>query len=108
MFTHPSQVLLQAKDGNEVLVTKETTPAYEFKPGEVVHFTKSLRNGKVALIRGMSDGMLWFSVFRSVEEAVSPKALSAPVETSSCRVKAEYIRQYGWVIDENVNEGALL
>lgn len=101
-----SNVLLQSKDGSQVLVTKETTPAYEFKPGEIVHFTKSLRNGKVALIRGLSDGMLWFSVFRSVEEAASPDALTAPVETSSCRVKAEYIRQYGWVVDEKVNDGA--
>lgn len=107
MSAEPAQVLLHGKDGNEILITKATTPGYEFKPGEIVHFSKSLRNGKVALIRGVSDGLLWFSVLSSVEEAASPEALSAPVETASCRVKAEYIRQYGWVVDEKVNAGAL-
>lgn len=96
-------VTAKAKDGTDVELTLGTTPEYEFKPGEVVHFTKSLRNGKAALIRGISDGLLWFAVFPTAEEALGPTALAAPVETASCRVKAEYIRQYGWVIDEKVN-----
>lgn len=103
MEAEPKKVVLQGKDGNDVEITVGTTPEYEFKPGEVVHFCKSLRNGKVALIRGVSEGLLWFSVFPTAEEALRPEALKAPVETASCRVKAEFIRQYGWMIDEKVN-----
>lgn len=103
MEDKPRTVVLQGKDGSDVELTVMTTPEYEFKPGEIVHFCKSLRNGKVALVRGVSDGLLWFSVFPTVEEALKPEALSAPVETASCRVKAEFIRQYGWMLDEKVN-----
>eukprot|EP00796_Vickermania_ingenoplastis_P004149 gene4149-2991_t len=100
MAANPKTVTLQAKDGSSIEVALTTTPEYEFKPGEVVHFSKSLRNGKVALIRGINDGLLWFSVFPTADEALKQEALSAPVETASCRVKAEFIRQYGWVVDE--------
>lgn len=100
------KVVLVAQDGRNVEVTVATTLEYEFKPGQIVHFTKSLRNGKVALIRGISDGLLWFSVFRTVEDAMKDDALNAPIETTSCRVKAELIRQYGWVVDDNFNEKA--
>ncbi|GET91740.1 hypothetical protein, conserved [Leishmania tarentolae] len=80
---------------------------YGFYPGQIVHFTKSLRNGKVALIRGISDGLLWFAVLPDAASAASEQALQAPVSTVSCRGKEELIRQYGWMVDETTNSYAV-
>lgn len=102
----PATIKVVSKDGYEMEIVRGTTPQFEFKPGDIVHFSKSLRNGKVALIRGVGDGLLWFSVFPTVAEAIKPEALAAPVESSSCRVKAEYIRQYGWAVDDLTNPSA--
>lgn len=99
-------VTATGKDGSDMQLTIATTPEFEFKPGEIVHFSKSLRNGKVALIRGLADGLLWFSVFATKQEALQESAVAAPVEATSCRVKAEFIRQYGWVVDDEVNKYA--
>ncbi|EPY32010.1 hypothetical protein STCU_00278 [Strigomonas culicis] len=76
---------------------------YGFFPGQIVHFCKSLRNGKVALIRGTNEGLLWFSVFDTVDHAMTKEALDAPVDTVSCRGKEELIRQYGWMVDDHAN-----
>jgi hypothetical protein len=44
--------------------------------------------------------MLWFSVLPQ-DEALELSAL--PVQTTSCRGREEYIRQYGWV-GEGISE----
>ncbi|CCW66111.1 unnamed protein product [Phytomonas sp. Hart1] len=94
---------VDCKSGGSVTFVPIEEDKFGFKPGQLVHFTKSIRNGKVALIRGVCDGLLWFSVFSSIDEAVKEEALNVPVDTSSCRVHEEFIRQYGWVIDDRKN-----
>ncbi|CCW63026.1 unnamed protein product [Phytomonas sp. EM1] len=94
----------ECRTGGNLTFTPSEGNKFGFKPGQIVHFTKSLRNGKVALIRGVCDGLLWFSVFPSVDEAAKEEALRAPVDSSSCRGYEEFIRQYGWVIDDRKNE----
>ncbi|CAJ1034744.1 hypothetical protein Q4I32_006887 [Leishmania shawi] len=89
--------------GETVVLDTSAPNMYGFHPGQIVHFTKSLRNGKVALIRGVSDGLIWFAVLPDVTSAASEEALQAPVSTVSCRVKEELIRQYGWMVDETCN-----
>lgn len=100
-MTH--MVTVTAKSGEQMTLDASPDTGFGFKPGQIVHFTKSLRNGKVALIRGQKDGMIWFAVLPNVEAAVTKEALDAPVDTASCRAKEELIRQYGWVIDDHVN-----
>ncbi|KAH9584120.1 hypothetical protein LSM04_009691 [Trypanosoma melophagium] len=95
-----------SRSGDTILLDTSPDIGLGFTPGDIVHFCKSLRNGKVALIRGKADGLLWFSVFRSVEEAASAAALQAPVDTASCRTKEEFIRQFGWVVDSVRNTAA--
>lgn len=85
---------------DDVVELSTDTAAFGFSVGSVVHFTKSRFNGKVAVVRGSKDGMLWFAVFPSVSAATSPEAIRAPVQTTSCRGREEYIRQYGWMIDD--------
>ncbi|RNF20906.1 uncharacterized protein Tco025E_03611 [Trypanosoma conorhini] len=94
------------KSGNTITLDTTHDTGFGFRPGDIVHFSKSLRNGKVALIRGRADGLLWFSVFRTVEEAEAPAALQAPVDTASCRAKEEFLRQFGWVLDAKTNPAA--
>ncbi|EAN85783.1 hypothetical protein C3747_143g655c [Trypanosoma cruzi] len=94
------------KSGDKITLDTTHDTGFGFHPGEIVHFTKSLRNGKLALIRGVADGLLWFSVFRTVEEAEAAEALRAPVDTASCRAKEEFIRQFGWVLDLKTNPAA--
>ena len=75
---------------------------FGFHAGDVVHFTKSRRNGERAVIRGVCEnGMLWFSVLppRKDGEADARAVEELPVQTTSCRGREEYIRQYGWVVD---------
>lgn len=91
------------KSGGEVVLDTSVDTGYGFRPGNIVHFTKSLRNGKVALIRGTHEGLLWFSVFPDVATASTAEALKAPVDTVSCRGKEELIRQYGWMVDDTAN-----
>ncbi|EPY40152.1 hypothetical protein AGDE_03776 [Angomonas deanei] len=93
---------VETKSGDTISVNTEDS-SYGFKAGQIVHFTKSLRNGKVALVRGTNEGLLWFSVFPTAAEAAAEEALKAPVDSFSCRGKEEVIRQYGWVVDDLVN-----
>lgn len=87
--------------GDVISLSTDTTAQFGFAVGSIVHFTKSRLNGRVALIRGVHDGMLWFSLFHTVEEAAATDvAWTAPVQTTSCRGREEYIRQYGWMVDE--------
>lgn len=97
-------VKVTTKSGDVIELDTDRDTGYGFAPGDIVHFTKSLRNGKVALIRGTHDKLLWFSVHPSVDEATQQSALETPVDTVSCRVKAELLRQYGWVVDDKRNE----
>ncbi|KEG05878.1 hypothetical protein DQ04_17641010 [Trypanosoma grayi] len=94
------------KSGDTLQLDVAQDTGFGFSPGEIVHFSKSLRNGKVALIRGKADGLLWFSVFSTAEEAAAPEALRAPVDTASCRAREEFIRQFGWVLDSKTNAAA--
>ncbi|ORC91109.1 uncharacterized protein TM35_000061140 [Trypanosoma theileri] len=100
------QVEAISKSGDKILLDTSPETGLGFAPGDIVHFSKSIRNGKVALIRGKADGLLWFSVFRTVEEAAGVEALQAPVDTASCRAKEEFIRQFGWVVDSVRNTAA--
>lgn len=92
--------------GDAIVLDTSANPTYGFQPGQIVHFTKSLRNGKVALIRGFNEGLIWFAVFANVAAATGEEALQAPVNTVSCRGKEELIRQYGWMIDDATNPRA--
>ncbi|KAG8348891.1 hypothetical protein TRVL_00306 [Trypanosoma vivax] len=94
---------MQATTKSGEVLTLDVRPdtGMGFSPGDIVHFCKSRRNGKVALVRGLSEGMLWFSVFSTVQEASAPEALQAPVDTATCRSREEFIRQFGWMLDEN-------
>ncbi|CBZ29796.1 conserved hypothetical protein [Leishmania mexicana MHOM/GT/2001/U1103] len=89
--------------GDTIALDMSADNVFGFQPGQIVHFTKSLRNGKVALIRGISEGLLWFAVLPDVASAASEQALHAPVSTVSCRGKEELIRQYGWMLDDTRN-----
>ncbi|KAK7197288.1 hypothetical protein NESM_000675500 [Novymonas esmeraldas] len=92
--------------GDSVTLDTSVENGYGFAPGQIVHFTKSLRNGKVALVRGVHEGLLWFAVLPNVAAATAEDALQAPVHTVSCRGKEELIRQYGWMIDDACNPHA--
>ncbi|RNF10461.1 hypothetical protein TraAM80_01507 [Trypanosoma rangeli] len=94
------------KSGDTITLDTTQDTGLGFRPGDIVHFSKSLRHGKVALIRGKADGLLWFSVFHTVEDAEAPAALRAPVDTASCRTKEEFIRSFGWVLDSKSNSAA--
>ncbi|KPI86884.1 hypothetical protein ABL78_4074 [Leptomonas seymouri] len=96
-------VTVNTVSGSPITLDVSNQNVYGFYPGQIVHFTKSLRNGKVALIRGTKDGMLWFSVFPNAAAAATQEAIDAPVDTVSCRGKEELIRQYGWMVDDAVN-----
>ncbi|KAG5469262.1 hypothetical protein LSCM1_02477 [Leishmania martiniquensis] len=96
-------VMATTISGDTIALDISPYNVYGFRPGQIVHFTKSLRNGKVALIRGVSDGLLWFAVLPDAVSASTAEALQAPVHTVSCRCKEELIRQYGWVVDEKLN-----
>jgi hypothetical protein len=88
-------------DSIALYVSRDKTSPFGFHVSEIVHFTKSRRNGQRAVIRGVcKDGMLWFSVLPQ-DEALELSAL--PVQTTSCRGREEYIRQYGWV-GEGISE----
>nr|CCC90710.1 unnamed protein product [Trypanosoma congolense IL3000] len=91
-------------DTIELDVTRET--GFGFSPGDIVYFSKSRHNGKVALVRGVFEGMLWYSVFPTLQEAAAPEALSAAVDTATCRSKEELIRQFGWVLEGTSNPSA--
>ncbi|KAG5494964.1 hypothetical protein JKF63_02016 [Porcisia hertigi] len=93
--------------GDTITLDTSADNIYGFLPGQIVHFTKSLRNGKVALIRGISNGLIWFAVLPDVASASSEGALQAPVHTVSCRGKEELIRQYGWMVDDMCNPYAM-
>ncbi|CAC9529242.1 conserved hypothetical protein [Leishmania infantum JPCM5] len=93
--------------GDTIVLDISAENVYGFQPGQIVHFTKSLRNRKVALIRGISEGLLWFAVLPDVASAASKQALHAPVSTVSCRGKEELIRQYGWMVDDTSNPFAV-
>jgi hypothetical protein len=95
----PSSVLCTSHTGDEVELSLDCS-TFGFAPMTIVHFTKSRLNGRVALVRGTNGGMLWFALFHSVEEALSPGALTAVVQTTSCRGKEELIRQYGWMVHD--------
>lgn len=96
-------VTVSTVSGGPVTLDVSAENTYGFHPGQIVHFTKSLRNGKVALIRGTNEGLIWFAVFPNVAAAATREALDAPVDTVSCRGKEELIRQYGWMVDDTAN-----
>lgn len=101
--TPNAHLFAETKSGGTVELNADPATCYGFVPGQVVHFTKSLRNGKVALIRGSADGLLWFAVFPTVDHALTAQALKAPVDSASCRAREEFIRQFGWMVDEKTN-----
>ena len=68
----------------------EATSPFGFNAGQVVRFMKSRNNGRLAKVRGVASGSLWFSVPPENEE----------VQTTSCTCAAEYVRQYGWMVVE--------
>ena len=91
-----ANVTAQALTGEQVVLdtSVEATKPFGFSSGQLVRFTKSRDNGKVARVVGVSDGMLWFRVLPPsghVDET------QLPVRTTSARCQAEYIRQYGWM-----------
>ena len=96
-------ITVNTVSGGSITLDASAENMYDFHPGQIVHFTKSLRNGKVALVRGTHDGLIWFAVFNTVADAATKEALNAPVDTVSCRGKEELIRQYGWMIDDTSN-----
>lgn len=73
-------------DSIQLDVRPESSEIFGVVPGDVVRFTKSRLNGRTALVAGVADGMLWFTLDGN-----------AYVQTTSSTCKAEYIRQYGWV-----------
>lgn len=99
-------VTVNTVSGGPITLDASAENMYGFQPGQIVHFTKSLRNGKVALIRGTHEGLIWFSVFHNVADAATKEAIDAPVDTVSCRGKEELIRQYGWMVDDTTNPHA--
>ncbi|KAG5468917.1 hypothetical protein GH5_02170 [Leishmania sp. Ghana 2012 LV757] len=100
-------VIATTISGDTIALDISAQNVYGFHPGQIVHFTKSLRNGKVALIRGVGDGLIWFAVLPDVASAATEEALQAPVHSVSCRCKEELIRQYGWVADDTFNPYAM-
>jgi hypothetical protein len=96
-------ITVNTVSGGPITLDAGADNVYGFYPGQIVHFTKSLRNGKVALIRGTHEGLIWFAVFPNVAAAATKEALDAPVDTVSCRGKEELIRQYGWMVDDTSN-----
>ncbi|AAZ11516.1 uncharacterized protein TEOVI_000337600 [Trypanosoma equiperdum] len=94
------------KSGDSILLNVSPDTGFGFAPGDIVYFSKSRHNGKVALVRGVFEGMLWFSVFPTVHEASAPEALEAAVDTATCRSKEELIRQFGWVLEDASNPTA--
>jgi hypothetical protein len=87
--------------GDSILLNVSPTKSaiFGFHAGDVVLFTKSRRNGQRAVVRGVCDnGMLWFTVVPSGDFA-SESIAGLPVQTTSCRGREEYIRQYGWMTE---------
>lgn len=93
----PSFVIVRTTtdDDIELDTSAKATAAFGFHAGQRVRFTKSRYNGKVALVVGAADGMLWFALLKEGESAAD--AAGRRVQTTSSRCQAEYIRQYGWV-----------
>ena len=89
-------MVLATTVSGETIELSEDTSLFGFPVNTVVRFTKSRYNGKFARVRGVHGGALWFSIFDAENEAAGDDALAKPVQTVSCRAKAELIRQYGW------------
>ena len=89
-----SMVAARALTGEQLSLdaSPAATAPFGFHAGQLVRFTKSRDNGKIARVVGAADGMLWFRVIADgADEA------EIPVRTTSARCQAEYIRQYGWM-----------
>ena len=73
--------------------SRDATESFGFHHGDVVRFMKSRDTGKVARVIGACDGVLWFQF-----QAASGGGFDDKARATSCRVSAEFIRQYGWAV----------